>query len=167
MDKLDKITIHWSVTGYTPTEDCYNHYHYIIDGQGNIHNGNRPPESNLESSVKTDTYQEHCGGGNSNNVGVSMASMLGYRGIKNIGNYPITVIQFEECCRLVAKLCKKYQIPVDKDSVFTHYEFGLLNPKTSSAGKIDINFLPPHPQLESREIGDFIRSKVKGYINKC
>ena len=46
----------------------------------------------------------------------------------------------------------------------THYEFGLNNPKTSSAGKIDIIYLPPYSWVAQGDIGAFIRSKIKWYL---
>lgn len=165
MDKLDKICIHWSVGQYTPNVDDLSHYHFLVDDKGSIHNGDRPPESNLAASVKSGTYQAHCGGGNTDCIGVSMASMLGYQGRSNVGKFPITSTQFESCCKFVAELCHKYSIVVTEDTIFTHYEFGIKHPTTSSAGKIDISFLPPHPELGCNEIGNFIRAKVKYYLS--
>ena len=166
MEKLDKITIHWSVTGYKVTPDCLEHYHFVIEGDGAIKICNRPPESNLPSSVQKGTYQAHCGGGNSSNIGVSMASMVGYEGPNHVGEAPITAVQFEACMKFVASLCKKYNIPVTPTTVFTHYEFGLSHPTTSSAGKIDINHLPHLPNLKAEEIGNFIRGKVQGCLTQ-
>ena len=48
----------------------------------------------------------------------------------------------------------------------THYEFGRKNPKTSSAGKIDIVYLPAYPNILQEELGDFIRNKIKWYFSK-
>ena len=166
MDKLDKICIHWSVTGYKATADCLEHYHFVIEGDGAIKICNRPPESNLASSVKAGTYQAHCGGGNTDCIGVSMASMVGYEGKNHVGPAPITEVQFEACCKFVAQLCHKYSIPVNVDSIFTHRVFGLNHPLTSSAGKIDIEFLPTHPDLAPDQIDDFIRSKVQWYLDQ-
>ena len=61
------------------------------------------------------------------------------------------------------RVAKKYNIPITPQTVMTHYEFGLKNPKTSSAGKIDIIFLPPYPDVITSKIGDFIRNKVRWY----
>jgi N-acetylmuramoyl-L-alanine amidase len=166
MDELDKICIHWSVTGYTPTQDCFDHYHYIIDDKGYVHAGKRGPESNLAHSVQAGTYQAHCGGGNTNCIGVSMASMLGYEGRHHVGQYPITERQFEGCCEYIAKLCLKYDIKIDNEHIFTHRKFGLLHPHTSSAGKIDIEFLPHKPELKPDEIDDYFISKIKWYYDK-
>ena len=62
-----------------------------------------------------------------------------------------------------ASLVKKYNLEVTPQSVLTHYEFGVKNPKTTSAGKIDIIYLPPYSWVEKNEVGSFIRSKVKWY----
>ena len=69
----------------------------------------------------------------------------------------------ERCFKLIAELCKKYDIPITANTVMTHYEFGLKNPFTTSAGKIDIIYLPPYPWVTSKDIGCFIRAKIKWY----
>ena len=68
--------------------------------------------------------------------------------------------------KLVAELCKKYNIPVTPKTVLTHYEFGQANPKTSSYGKIDIIYLHAYPQIQKEAMGDFIRNKVIWYLSK-
>ena len=55
----------------------------------------------------------------------------------------------------------------------THYEFGKANPNTSSAGKIDITWLPytndeikkvtKSTVVTNSSYGDFIRNKIKWY----
>ena len=64
---------------------------------------------------------------------------------------------------LCAQLCEKYNIKVSPSNVMTHYEFGKNNPKTSSAGKIDIIYLPPYPWVAKDDVGSFIRSKIRWY----
>ena len=68
--------------------------------------------------------------------------------------------------KLCAQLALKYEIPIKSTTVMTHYEFGKSHPETSSRGKIDITFLPPFSWLEKDEIGKFIRSKIKWYLNQ-
>ena len=63
----------------------------------------------------------------------------------------------------IAQLCEKYNLPVSKDTVLTHYEFGQDNPKTASFGKIDIIWIPPYPWVVKNDVGNFIRSKVRWY----
>ena len=78
--------------------------------------------------------------------------------------YPLTKIQCERCFKLIAELCKKYSIVLSKDSVLTHYEFGLKYPQSSSGGKIDIIWLPPYPEVKPADIGDFNRNKALWYF---
>lgn len=92
--------------------------------------------------------------------------MCGFKGADNVGKYPLTRVQCESMFKLVAELAKKYAIAVTSNNVMTHYEFGLKNPKTSSAGKIDIIHLPPFPGVHKDKIGDFIRNKIRWYLGK-
>ena len=68
--------------------------------------------------------------------------------------------------QLAAKIAKKYDIEITPETVLTHYEFGKSHPKTTSAGKIDIIFLPPYSWVEPQEVGKFIRTKVKWYLQR-
>ncbi len=96
-----------------------------------------------------------------------MCGMVGYiNGKPNSTKYPLTKKQCEKCFELIAELSVKYNIPINKDNIYTHYEFGKTHPKTSSYGKIDIVYLPPYPTFNASQIGDFIRNKVKWYRNK-
>ena len=95
-----------------------------------------------------------------------MADMFGFKDNKNIGNYPMTKIQFETCMKKVAQLSKEYNIPIKEDSILTHYEFGQTHPKTTSYGKIDIIFLPPYPHVLKKDVGNFIRNKIQWYRNR-
>lgn len=80
--------------------------------------------------------------------------------------YPLTKIQCERCFKLIAELAKEYKIQITPDTVMTHYEFGLKHPNTSSAGKIDITWLPPYSWVTKSDVGSFIRSKIRWYLSK-
>lgn len=164
MTSLSKITIHWTAGIYVPNFKELSSYHFLVDDTGKCWDGLNKPEDNL--NCIDGKYAAHTGGGNTGNIGVAMCAMAGFKNSKNVGNYPITKIQFEACMQLIAELCLKYGIPVTSQTVFTHYEFGLRNPKISSAGKIDIINIPPYPFVSASECGQFIRSKVKWYIEK-
>ena len=105
----------------------------------------------------------HTGGGNTGAIGVAMCGMLGFKSRQSIGNYPITPKQFEATMNFCSKLCKKYNIEITPQNVMTHYEFGQTHPQTTSAGKIDIIYLPPYPWVVQQDLGAFIRSKIKWY----
>jgi len=158
---MKRIIIHWTAGGYFPTVDEKRCYHFLIDKSGNIHKGKFQPEAN--EICKIDQYAAHTGGGNTGSIGVSMCAMSGFKNKDNIGNYPITAKQFEATMKLCAELSDKYKFDITPNTVMTHYEFGLKNPKTSSAGKIDIIYIPSYSWVAQAEVGSFIRSKIKWY----
>ena len=158
---MKRIIIHWSAGGYYPTDFEKEHYHFLVDKDGLIHNGKFKPEDN--EICKIDKYAAHTGGGNTGSIGVAICAMAGFKNKTSVGNYPILKKQFESAMDFCASLCEKYNIPITVQNVMTHYEFGVKNPKTTSAGKIDIIYLPPYPWVSKDEVGSFIRSKIKWY----
>ena len=160
---MKRIIIHWTAGLYKPSEYEKAHYHFLVDGDGNVHAGKYKPEDN--EVCRTCGYAAHTGGGNTGSIGVALCAMAEFKSSANCGKYPILKKQFESCMELCAKLAKKYKIQISPDTVMTHYEFGKRNPKTTSAGKIDIVFLPPYPWVNYNEISSFIRTKVKWYYN--
>lgn len=158
---MKRIIIHWTAGGYYPTEYEKEHYHFLIDKDGIIHNGKFRLEDN--EICKFGKYAAHTGGGNTGSIGVAICGMAGFINKLSVGKYPILKKQFEKTMEFCANLVKKYNLEVTPQSVLTHYEFGIKNPKTSSAGKIDIIYLPPYSWVEKNEVGSFIRSKIKWY----
>ena len=142
---------------YQPNSVDYEHYHYLINGDGLVIEGKYKPEDN--ENCYDGRYAAHTGGGNTGAIGVSMCAMAGFKSTTDCGKYPITPVQLEACFKLCAELCKKYNIPVE--NVWTHYEFGINHPDTTSHGKIDIIYLPPYPQVKRNEVGGFIRNKIQ------
>lgn len=161
---MNRIVIHWTAGGHQPNSEDYNHYHYVVNKDGLIFEGKYKPEDNL--NCNDGKYAAHTGGGNTGSIGVSMCGMAGFKNRNNVGNYPLTKKQVEASFKLVAELCKKYRIQITPYTVFTHYEFGMRNPNTTSKGKIDIIYLPPYPNIPANKVGDFIRQKVQWYMNK-
>lgn len=162
---MNKIILHWTAGTNQPCSTDYEHYHYLINKDGVILKGKFSPEDNL--NCNDGRYAQHCGGGNTGAIGVSMCGMYVPKGI-NIKDtkFPLTRIQCEAAFKLIAELCKKYNIKITPQTVLTHYEFGQAHPKTSSYGKIDIVYLHPFPEIDKKNMGDFIRSKIRWYFNK-
>jgi len=158
---MKKIIVHWTAGAYQPNNTDFEHYHYLVNGDGLVIDGKYKPEDN--ENCNDGKYAQHCGGGNTGAIGISMCCMAGFVSPKNVGKYPMTDKQFEACMKKVAELCREYKIPNTPQTVMTHYEFGRNNPKTSSAGKIDITYLPPYPLVAQKDVGNFIRSKVRWY----
>lgn len=159
---MKKIIIHWTAGGYVPTDYEKQFYHFLVDSLGKIHLGKFKPEDN--ENCYDGKYAAHCGGGNTGAIGVSMCGMANFKNKDNQGEFPLTRTQFEACMKLCAELAKKYAIKITPDTVMTHYEFGQKNPKTTSYGKIDIVFLPFYPWIAKDDVGSFIRSKIRWYM---
>lgn len=166
MSGLKKITVHWDAGHVMPTKEALAResvfYHFLVDGLGEIHNGRFKPEDNL--NCNDGKYAAHCGGGNTGNLGVAFCGMCDFISVKNPGTELLTKDQCEAGFKLIAQLCKENNLPVTPDTVFTHYEFGQKHPETTSYGKIDITYLPPYPHVAAKDVGDFIRSKVRWYL---
>ena len=161
---LNKIIIHWTAGTNKANGVDILHYHYLIDGEGAVITGKYKPEDNL--NCNDGKYAQHCGGGNTGAIGVSMCGMAGFTSSKNVGKYPLTKIQCERMFKLCAELCKRYKIAITPQTIMTHYEFGKAHPNTTSYGKIDIVYLPPYPDIAKDKVGDFIRGKIQWYYDK-
>lgn len=159
---MKRIIIHWTGGTFKPNSTDLIHYHFLVNGAGEVVTGNYKPEDNENCS--DGCYARHCGGGNTGSIGIALCGMYGYKNRMNCGTYLINRVQCEKLFDTVADLCLKYSIKVTPETVLTHYEFNQQhNIKT---GKIDITYLPCFPQLFPEEIGSFIRSKINWYLAK-
>lgn len=161
---MKRIIIHWTAGTYKPNATDLEHYHYLIDSNGEVVYGKHKVEDN--ENCNDGNYAAHTGGGNTGSIGISICGMANFKNRNSVGDYPLTKVQCERCFKLIAELSKKYKISINPQNVMTHYEFGIKHPNTSSAGKIDIIYLPPYPDVEQSKIGDFIRNKARWYLDK-
>lgn len=178
---MKKIVMHWTAGAQKPCAVDLQHYHYLFDTAGKRYDGVFRPEDNLNCA--DGRYAQHCGSGNTGAIGVACCGMKGMSAgaAREIWVNPLTRVQVEAMCKWIAVLCKRYGIVVSPASVYTHAEFGLANPKTSSAGKIDISYLPFAPEVsagggasgggnstavKARRVGDWLRTKVKWYLER-
>ena len=162
---IKRIIIHWTGGTNQPNSLEYEHYHFLINGDGLTINGRCTPEDNI--NCYDGKYAAHTGGGNTGSIGIALCGMLDFKyGLPNSTKYPLKAVQIEAAWKKIAELCKKYKIPITPETVLTHYEFGKLHPNTSSAGKPDITYLHTCPQLLPDEIGNYIRGKVRWYFGR-
>lgn len=155
--ELFRITLHWTGGTYKPNATDKKAYHFLIDGDGKVHNGVYKPEDNMDCS--NGVYARHCGGGNTGNIGVAICGMWSK-------DYPIRRVQLEAACKLIAELATKYNIRITNEKILTHAEFGNKFPHTTSYGKIDINNLPCVAVYGVDNVGNWIRNKVVWYKSK-
>ena len=160
-----KIINHWTAGALFPNNQDLEHYHFLIDAKGALHLGMHSISSN--DCVSFGDYAAHTGGGNTMSIGVAVCGMASFVSPKNPGKYKLTKIQTEKLFETNAILAfqEGYEL-LDEDILMTHMEFGLKHPNTSSAGKIDICWLPAYPEIKSQEVGAFIRKKSQWYLDK-
>ena len=161
---MKRIILHWTGGKYTPSSTDFEHYHFLVDKYGDILKGKYTPEDNL--NCNDGKYAAHCGGFNTGSIGLSICAMWGYQSPKNTGDYPFSRVQAEATWSYCATLLKKYNLKPSKDTVLTHYEVGKMLPKSTSAGKIDITYIPYEPAIGADEAGDYIRNKVRWYYER-
>lgn len=160
---MKRIIIHWTGGTNQPSSTDFEHYHYLITGDGLIIEGKYKPENNLDCTGNS--YAAHTGGGNTGSIGLAVCGMANFKSNdKNSTKYPLTKKQFEKLFLVASKLIKKYNLKLSHETVMTHAEFGLKHQNTSSKGKIDINYLHPYDITGIKECGRFIRSKIKWYL---
>lgn len=156
---MKRVIIHWTAGTNKASSTDRKHYHYIVEGDGNVVAGDLPPEANENTRT---AYAAHTRGMNTGSIGVSFAAMFNARERPfDAGKHPITEKQVAAMVRLVAQLCAKYGIPVTRDTVLSHAEVqGTLG--VTQLGKWDVSWLPGMDQAgNAQAVGDLLRYKIK------
>lgn len=164
MSKLSKITIHHPGGGPVPSDYEKTRYHFLATGDGRIIEGDKPPEANL-APLGPD-YVRHCGGMNSNNIGVAICGMRDARERPfDKGPSPITWAGINASVRLVADLCETYSIWPTRRTVFLHSE--VLPRWGRGKYKWDVNWWPNMVEPgDPVEMGDSYRRMVIDELNR-
>jgi hypothetical protein len=165
MSTRRRIILHWTAGLLYPNTVDLKHYHFAIDGDALVHKGLCKIADN--DNCYDGRYAAHTGGGNTRSIGVAVCGMRGFVSKANPGDQLLTRKQVEKMFSLSAELLREEGYSkVTAENCMTHYEFGKLHPETSSAGKIDITYLPPFPELFPEDIGHFIRRKTQWYLER-
>ena len=161
MAGLVRIIWHWSAGRHTPSDLDRKHYHFIIDGQGKVHQGDIAPEANL--STADGSYAAHTRGCNTGSIGIALAAMVGaVERPFRAGPEPITPAQINALVLLTRELALKYKIPVTRETILSHAE---VQPtlKIAQRGKWDIAWLPGMAAPgDPVKVGDKLRATVAG-----
>lgn len=160
---LYRIHWHWTAGAEGLIDLEAEHYHFIIMGDGEVRSGNLMPEANGDP-IRGE-YAAHTLNANTGAIGIAIDAMAGAqeRPFK-WGSNPITEAQIESLCRLTAKLCKRYAIPVSRFSTLSHSE---VQPTLGirQRWKWDINVLPGMTAPgDPIEIGDKLRARVREFM---
>jgi hypothetical protein len=156
---MKRIIWHWTAGTHKASKTDREHYHFIIEGDGTVVPGNKPPEANL--STKDGDYAAHTKGCNTGAIGIAVAAMRGaVERPFSAGPSPITPAQMKALVDLTAKLSRQYGIPVTPQTILSHAEvqdtLGI-----AQRGKWDITWLPgAATPARARVIGDQLRGSV-------
>lgn len=162
---MKRIIMHWTAGGNRATDLDRSHYHFIVEGDGNIVEGIHRPEANA-GALKPGRYAAHTLNCNTGSIGVAVAAMLGAQEKPfSAGRHPITKAQLGALAMLCASLCRAYKIDVRRDTVLSHAE---VQPTLGIAqrGKWDIAWLPGmdkpgNPVAVGDRLRDLIHERVR------
>lgn len=162
MSQLKRIIFHWTAGSYTPSIVDKKSYHFLVDGNGNIHQGNYKPEDNIITS--DGKYAAHTLNANTGSIGISVCCMGG-KEVKerplNVGKYPLKHEQWNALIKKIADLCLQYDIVPSPTTVLSHAEVE-KNLGIKQKGKWDITLLPGDTikVRPAKEVGDALRKAV-------
>lgn len=163
---MDRIILHWSAGTHDVSALDRAHYHFTVDGAGNVHPGTHAPEDNA-GPLKPGRYAAHTLNCNTGSIGVALAAMAG--AVERPfapGAYPITEAQVAALVALVARLCREHRIPVTRRTVLSHAE---IQPTLGiqQRGKWDIAWLPGMDRPgDPVEVGDRLRARISGALDQ-
>lgn len=164
---MQRIILHHTAGGLIPSAFDKKHYHRLVDGDGNVHDGLHPISANAPGKpLLSGQYAAHTRGLNTGSIGVSMACMANahWSDPRSCKAFP-TPMQVEVMIAEVARLCRTYSIPVDRRTVLSHAEVQTTL-GIAQAGKWDFDY-DPFGVMDSRDpvkIGDMLRHRVQAVL---
>ena len=160
---MKRIVMHWTAGGHKANATDKDHYHLLIEGDGNVVYGNKPISANAAPLSKN--YAAHTAQLNTDSIGVTVCAMHGARQSPfSAGSYPITEAQVERLVQEVARLAKGYGIPVSRQTILSHAE---VQPTlgVKQAGKWDIAWIPGRTSAtDPIGVGDHLRARIGAAI---
>ena len=166
---MNRIVLHWTAGAHNANGTDKRAYHYIIEGDGAIVNGNHPPEANARITNPRDgsTYAAHTRGLNTGSIGVAMAGMRGAQESPfSAGPSPITEAQVSALVDHVAALADKYGIPVTRECVLTHAEVETTL-GVKQRPRWDIKWLPGMARpMDAVAVGDMLRARITAALTR-
>ena len=147
---------HHTGGNYKPCQLDLDSYQLLIDGEGNKHNGKPVGKTASTGGMNSITYNISCCGG--------------------LFRTPITKIQQEAFFKACAEKIKEYNLTVN--DFYTHAEIGWMCSENTiqrivpynqwlyqNIGKRDLTELPTI-KGNPEKTGNYIRNKIKWYLNK-
>lgn len=155
--KVFRVVTHWTAGAYACSSLDKSHYHFLIDGDGEVHNGYYSPKDNEDTS--DGRYAAHTWGLNTGSVGVAVCCMAG-ASRASAGHYPMRRIQWDTMVNVVAQIARHYRLAVNERTVLGHFEvtdtYGI-----DQEGKWDPGMWPWNSSVSPDKVGDAFRDSVR------
>lgn len=162
---MSRIIFHWTAGRSNASTLDRQHYHILVEGDGNLVRGFPGIELNSGSSVKPG-YAAHTLNCNTGSIGVSLCGMAGaIESPFSAGDWPINQVQWERLARVCADLCRHYGIKLERTTLLSHAEvqdtLGIAQKQKWDIAALP--FLPGAPQ-GAHVVGDMLRAKVSALL---
>ena len=154
--RVYRVLVHWTAGGNEPSAVDREHYHFLIDGDGEAHRGERGPGR----------YLAHTKRLNTGSIGLALCGMAGAKPVPfRPGLYPIKEVQWERAAQAAAEIVHAYKLALTERTVLQHAEvtpvYGI-----KQVGKWDINVLPWKPGMPPVEVWSEFRRKVSWFRDR-
>jgi hypothetical protein len=160
--EMRRVICHWTAGAYQPSENDLDHYHILIDGNGDLHRGTHAIADN--TSTSDGDYAAHTKGTNTRSIGVSMCCLAeGKENPFKSGPFPMKKVQWDTMVAVVAELCTKYNIPVTPTTVLGHGEVekNIGNPQNGKWDPMKLSFAT---NLSKAQVGKKLRDEVQALL---
>ncbi len=160
-----RIVVHWTGGNYTASAEDREHYHFLVQGDGEVVRGRHGVDAN--DSTKDGVYAAHTRALNTGSVGIAVCCMFGATERPfTPGSFPLLETQWRRLVQLAAQLCRRYGIEVAPQTVLGHGEVQRML-GVMQRGKWDPLALPWQPDLSAAEVGDRFRSAVRAALHEA
>lgn len=165
--KLQRIVFHWTAGTHKASPFDREHYHVLIEADGNVVRGVPTIDGNGVGSARG-RKASHTLNCNTGSIGVSLCCMGGPDVREQpfiAGRYPMTRVQWEKLAFVLADLCRVYDIAVTPKTVLSHAEVQ-SNLGIKQRQKWDVSRLAFDPTVKGAKVcGDQMRAMVKQAMN--
>lgn len=160
---MKRIIVHWTAGAHKASTLDREHYHMLIEADGNLVRG--IPTIDLNQEPARSGYAAHTLNCNSGSIGVSLCCMAGAEEIPfKAGSAPMTREQWDKLPQVLAALCERYSIEPGPRTVLSHAEVQTTL-GIQQRGKWDIARLAFDPSIKgAKACGDIFRSRTAALL---
>jgi hypothetical protein len=161
--EMARVIVHWTAGTYKASALDREHYHILIEGDGNVVYGVHGIDANAKPA--REPRASHTRNCNTGSIGVAVCCMNNAREKPfSAGSFPMTIAQWQVMAEVVAELCRRYKIAVTPKTVLAHGEVqATLN--ITQLGKWDPLVLPWLPTQPRAQVMNEFRAAVQQHAS--